>query len=879
MVRWNEIVDNDGNFSWDGLDTRLENVFAHGLRMILVFRSVHELFAPGSGLTDLGHKTVWTAAPPAPQYLEEYKAFVRQFVERYDGDGTLDAPFVNNSNKISNWGVETEPGKNPSQGSAFWNGSAADYAGLYLVAYDEIKQAYPEARVFLSAFTAQSMDYFINNGISFPSEVLRILHESGGDFDVFNLHFYWAYTSYDQIHDAASAHLGLFPEFSGKPIWLTETNVEWGLLDSNYTEEQYNAFVAKDIVKRFAIMFDRGVKKVFWFQFRDKTGTWQVPMAPEDFTRFAGLTTTELTAKPVYYTYKLLTEKLNWRTPVQRIGSDPAGWVFKFGNDYHPVYVMWSDTPPGETTQVTLSVPWEEARISHVVTQPGMTEPSVETRLVVGGSLQIDLDDSPIFVENAKGLQWAKLYGATTHVDCCSDAARSVQQTSDGGYVVAGETPGPGAWVLKLDAGGAIDWQKAYGGPFEEKVYCIQQTSDGGYIVTGHVETGGGATYIADAWVLKLDASGAIDWEKTYGGTNSDYAYGIQQTTDGGYVVAGKTHSFSVGGSDAWVLKLNPDGTVDWEKTYGGTNSDLAHAIQQTTDGGYVVTGETHSFGAGYSDAWVLKLNPDGTVDWQKTYGETGYDYANAIQQTTEGGYIMTGRTHNFGAGDSDAWALKLNPNGTVEWQKAYGGTGYDYANSIQQTTDSGYIVAGGTDSCGAGCEEAWVLKLNSDGSVDWQKTYGGASSQYAYSVQQTTDGGYIVAAHNSRRVSPQYRYNAWILKLNEYGEIPSCSDTGEAVDSVTTVVGQDTSATPQTSSAAIDSSGVTAQDPFIEVISDQDNDGIGDVCDNCPAAPNPFQEDTDDDGIGDACEFQPIVVIRQRTNGRQRLEVYGHRR
>jgi len=401
MVRWNEIVDNDGNFSWDGLDTRLENVFAHELRVILVFRSVHELFAPDSGLTDLGHKTVWTAAPPAPEYLEEYKAFVRQLVERYDGDGTLDAPFVNKRNKISNWGVETEPGKIPDQGSAYWNGTAADYASLYLVAYDAIKQAYPKARVFLSAFTARSMKYFINNGTSFPAEVLRILHESGGDFDVFNLHFYLEYMSYDEIHDAASAHLGLFPEFSSKPIWLTETNMEWGQLDSTYTEEQYNAFVAKDIVKRFAIMFDRGVNKVFWYQFLDSAGIWQVPMAREDFRRFAGLTTPDLTPKPVYHTYKLLTEKLNGRTPAERIGSDPTGWVFKFGNDYNPVYVMWSDTSPGETTQVTLAVPWEEAIISHVVTEPGITEPSVETRSVVGGSLQIDLDDSPIFVENA----------------------------------------------------------------------------------------------------------------------------------------------------------------------------------------------------------------------------------------------------------------------------------------------------------------------------------------------------------------------------------------------------------------------------------------------------------------------------------------------
>jgi hypothetical protein len=181
--------------------------------------------------------------------------------------------------------------------------------------------------------------------------------------------------------------------------------VEWGLLDSNYTEEQYNAFVAKDIVKRFAIIFDRGVKTVFWFQFRDKIGNWQVPMAREDFTRFAGLTTPDLTGKPVYYTYGLLTEKLNGRRPAERIGSDPTGWVFKFGSDYDPVYVMWSDTPPGQTTPFTLSVPWDEAIISHVVTEPGITEPSVETRLVVGGSLQIDLDDAPIFVENATPTQ------------------------------------------------------------------------------------------------------------------------------------------------------------------------------------------------------------------------------------------------------------------------------------------------------------------------------------------------------------------------------------------------------------------------------------------------------------------------------------------
>ncbi|MHC4474105.1 MAG: glycosyl hydrolase [Planctomycetota bacterium] len=398
-LRWDEIVDNAGSFNWDELDGQIEKIYSHGIKMLLVFRSIHEVFAPDSGMVDLGHKIVWRSAPPAPEYLEQYKDFVRQTVERYDGDGILDAPFINSDTKISYWGVETEPGKIPDQGSSFWNGTAADYADLYLVAYDEIKAMDRKARIVLSAFTAASVKYYVNNGISFPSEVLRILHERGGDFDVFNFHFYKVYSSYYEYHDAVVVHLELFDEFRRKPIWITETNMEWAQLDPDYTAEQYNAFVAKDMVKRFALMFEKGVRKVSWFTTRDKLGDWVNPMAPGDFSRFSGLTDFDMTPKPVYYTYDLLTDKLKGRVPAIRVASDPDTWVFRFGNDDDSVYVMWADTTT--PTDVTVSIPWEQAQITYAITEPGVTEPVIETRSAVGGLLQIGLDDWPIFVENS----------------------------------------------------------------------------------------------------------------------------------------------------------------------------------------------------------------------------------------------------------------------------------------------------------------------------------------------------------------------------------------------------------------------------------------------------------------------------------------------
>ncbi len=368
---------------------------------------------------------------------------------------------------------------------------------------------------------------------------------------------------------------------------------------------------------------------------------------------------------------------------------------------------------------------------------------------------------------------WATSYGGTD-----GEGAWTIQQTSDGGYVVAGWTWSFGAddsdfWILKLGADGTVQWEKTYGGNDDEAADLIYQTSDGGYVVTGYTASFGAGSI--DVWVLKLDGNGDIQWQKTYGGDDEDEAVGIQQTTDGGYVVAGETRSFGAGAWDVWILKLNEDGTVQWQKTYGGKQSDTTSAdpIQQTPDGGYVVAGRTASFGKGGYDVWVLKLDENGAIQWQKTYGGYDYDEAHSVRQTSDGGYAVAGFTWSFGAGDWDIWILKLDGNGAIQWQKTFGGTESDWTWSVHQTSDGGCVVGGGTESFGAGGDDVWVLKLDQDGTLQWQKTYGGQDDDSAVSIRQTSDGGYVVAGGTESYGAGDRDF--WVLKLDEDGNIPGC--------------------------------------------------------------------------------------------------------
>ncbi len=205
-------------------------------------------------------------------------------------------------------------------------------------------------------------------------------------------------------------------------------------------------------------------------------------------------------------------------------------------------------------------------------------------------------------------------------------------------------------------------------------------------------------------------------WAFTYGGSINDSLISIQQTQDSGYIVAGNISSFGAGNSDVVLMKLTPAGELTWQRAYGGTGTEIVKSVWQTQDGGYIVAGQTSSFGAGDYNLWVLKLSSAGVVTWEKRYGGTSDDYAGSIQQTQDGGYILTGHTFSFGEGITDAWILKLDSTGGATWQKTYGGSGEDAIDSIRQTQDGGYIAAGSTTSFGAESSDVWIMKLNSAG-------------------------------------------------------------------------------------------------------------------------------------------------------------------
>jgi len=400
------------------------------------------------------------------------------------------------------------------------------------------------------------------------------------------------------------------------------------------------------------------------------------------------------------------------------------------------------------------------------------------------------------------GAQWAITYGGSD-----SDVARTIQQTNDEGYIIAGETRSFGAglsdiWILKLDSNGSVEWQQTYGGSDRDVARTIQQTNDGGYIVAGDSESFGAG--LSDIWILKLDSNGSVEWQQTYGGSDRDVVRTIQQTGDGGYIVAGDTESFGAGLSDIWILKLNTDGTVEWQQTYGGSNNDAARSISQTIDGGYIVAGNTESFGAGSINIWILKLDSNGSVEWQQIFRASKYDFASSVNQTSDGGYIVAAYTYSFVDYFTEGWILKLDSNGVVEWQRTYGASGQseddsDHIYSIQQTIDGGYIAGGATRSFGAGENDAWLLKLSSNGAIEWQRTYGSSESESTNFVQQTADGGYVAAGYTKSYEAGANDF--LVLRLYSDGNIdPPCGFVGssEATATDTYISPEDTNIIPQ---------------------------------------------------------------------------------
>jgi hypothetical protein len=437
-------------------------------------------------------------------------------------------------------------------------------------------------------------------------------------------------------------------------------------------------------------------------------------------------------------------------------------------------------------------------------------------------------------------IQWQKCLGGSG-----DDHPVSIQQTTDGGYIVLGTTtsndgdvsgwhaaydfsgwPLGDYWVVKLNNAGAIQWQKCLGGSQEETFVTptIQQTTDGGYILIGATRSNDGDVSgwhpgfdlngpVTDVWVVKLNSAGAIEWQKCLGGSGMDVGNSIYQTPDGGYILTASTGSNNgdVSGwhpgfhpwapwPDGWVVKLDNVGAILWQKCLGGSGADDVYSIQSTIDGGYIIVGYTGSNDGdvtsyhGSNDIWVVKLSQTGVIQWQKCLGGSSYEWGAFIQQTTDGGYIVLGTTtSNDGDvsgnhGGYDIWLVKMSQTGVIQWQKCLGGTALEGVGSIHLTTDGGYILAGSTASNNgdvsgwhAGYDiddngntyplpDCWLVKLDNAGTIQWQKCLGGSGEDYLYSIQQTPDGGYILGGDtgsNDGDVSGNNGYyDAWIVKL-----------------------------------------------------------------------------------------------------------------
>jgi len=429
---------------------------------------------------------------------------------------------------------------------------------------------------------------------------------------------------------------------------------------------------------------------------------------------------------------------------------------------------------------------------------------------------------------NTGDIQWKKSFGGTNPEDL-----KSIEQTSDGGFIIGGDSYSNNGditehhgymtnsdyWVVKLDANGNLQWQKSLGGTDDDNLVTILQTSDKGYIIGGYsysndgdITEHHGSTTNSDYWVVKLDTTGNIQWQKSLGGTDVEFFKAIQQTDDRGYIVGGDSRSNdgdvigNHGQYDYWVVKLDLNGNIKWQKSLGGADHESLTSVQQALDKGYIIAGNSNSnnddvamhYGTSTTnDSWIVKLDKSGVIQWQKSLGSEKDDKVNTILQTNDKGYIVAGNFSNE-AYDPFAppktfklydpkfsfydgyWIIKLNEKGNVQWLKSYGGKHNEILKIIQKTTDGGYIIGSWTDSDDGdvtghhGGADYWIVKINTTGNLQWQKSLGGTSDDKLSSLSWTTDGGYIIGG-----VSESYdgdikdapggisqTRNYWIVKL-----------------------------------------------------------------------------------------------------------------
>jgi hypothetical protein len=398
-------------------------------------------------------------------------------------------------------------------------------------------------------------------------------------------------------------------------------------------------------------------------------------------------------------------------------------------------------------------------------------------------------------------IEWDSLYGGNGH-----ETLNTMLVTNDGGCIMGGYSESEKSgnkseaskgksdfWVIKTDKNGTIEWDKTIGGDDYDELNSIVQTTDGGYLLGGDSSSGisGDKTEAKrseqkDYWIVKLDGDGNIEWDKTIGGDGIDYLKSVNTTTDGGYILGG--HSFSnrsgektensKGRGDYWVVKLDSDKNIDWDITLGGDKNDVLTSVIQTNDGGYIVCGDTYSGISGdktepvkgHTDFWIVKLNANGTFDWDKAYGGDWNEQMETILETKDGGFILGGSVIDDDWEYSSYLVIKTDKDGKVEWEKTYDSNELNYLRSIQETTDGGYIIGGEKEKAFGSISYLWIIKTDGLGNIIWENTISRTSSEHLASVQTTEDGGYVIGAESQIIVSENDEknfYDFWLVKLS----------------------------------------------------------------------------------------------------------------
>jgi hypothetical protein len=376
---------------------------------------------------------------------------------------------------------------------------------------------------------------------------------------------------------------------------------------------------------------------------------------------------------------------------------------------------------------------------------------------------------------------WARTIGGSGEDLLLSGAA-----TTDGGVLLVGATRSftigdRDGWGVRLDADGNILWARTYGDENAEQGQFAQQTSDGGFIVFGSAQND--VTMEWDMVLLRLDSAGNLLWLRSLGDpTLEDRGREVRQRADGAFIQVGRTRSFSaLGDFDIWVLKWDATGNLQQQRVFGGADSDRARAVELTSDGGSIVAGRTRSnpAGAGDADIWLMKLDANLIPQWQKTYGDAGLETAQSVRQTPDGGYIVAGWTQSFSAwGGQDVWLLKLDAVGNIDWQKRYGGPGADEARQIHAAAD-GYVVAGLIAPTAGGDPDAWLFMVDPAGQLVWQRTFGGSGPDGARGIVPNGAGGYFVVAQTPDSSGD---IDFWSLKTDQTGGISgTCSFIGNS--------------------------------------------------------------------------------------------------